>query len=250
MKKIISLLCILFICFSCEKPSECIESTGDLTTRTVNVTPFTRIKAYRGIAIVLKEGPVCTVKIQSGQNLIDNVEVTQVDNQLILKDNTSCNWLREYGQTTVYITAPNIEEIYSKTDRDIRSEGVLNYPSLTIRSLDKNADGEVGAGTGDFFLTLNNSTLLDIENNNISRYYLSGTCNNAIFNFWAGDGRIEGENLIAQKIVVFHRGTNDMTVFPVQEISGSLVSTGNVILKNNPPLVNVLQLYQGHIILN
>ncbi|MEC4049243.1 head GIN domain-containing protein [Flavobacterium sp. SUN046] len=250
MKKIITLLSILIVLVSCEKPSECIESTGDLTTRTIDVTSFTRIKAYRGIAIVLKEGPVCAVKIESGQNLIDNVEVTQVDNQLILKDNTSCNWLREYGQTTVYITAPNIEEIYSKTDRDIRSDGVLNYPSLTIRSLDKNGDGEAGAGTGDFFLTLNNSTLFDIESNNISRFYLSGTCNYAVFNFWAGDGRIEAENLIAQKISVYHRGTNDMTVFPIQEITGTMVSTGNIILKNNPPLINVQQLYQGHIILN
>ncbi len=249
MKKIILLLSVFITLVSCEKPSECIESTGATTTRTVAVNPFTRIKAYRGIAIVLTQGPVCAVSIESGQNLIDNIEVTQVDNQLILKDNTTCNWLRDYGQTTVYITAPNIEEIYSKTDRDISSNGPLTYPNLTIRSLDKNGDGEVGAGTGDFYLTINNNTL-DIESNNVSRFYLSGATTNAVFNFWAGDSRIEGENLIAQNIAVYHRGSNDMIVKPIQQITGTMVSTGNIILKNNPPVVNVQQLYQGHIIYN
>ena len=249
MKKIILLLSVLITFVSCEKPSECVESTGDMTSRTVAVSPFTRIKAYRGIAIEITQGPDYSLRIESGKNLIDNIEVTQVDNQIILKDNTTCNWLRDYGQTTIYITAPNIEEIYSKTDRDIRSNGVLTYPNLTVRSVDKNGDGETGAGTGDFYLTVNN-TLLDIESNNVSRFYLSGTTTNAVFNFWAGDSRIEGENLSVQNISVYHRGSNDMIVKPIQQITGTMVSTGNIILKNNPPIVNVQQLYQGHIIYN
>jgi hypothetical protein len=31
---------------------------------------------------------------------------------------------------------------------------------------------------------------------------------------------------------------------------GKMVSTGNIILKNNPPIVDVQQLYQGHVIYN
>ena len=249
MRKIIVLLSFLLVFISCEKPSECYESTGDMVTRTIPVNPFSRIKVYPGIAVVITQGVEYKVEIKSGSNLIDNVSVTQNDNQLVLTDNTTCNWLREYGQTTVYITTPNLEEIYSKTERNISSNGVLTFPTLRIFALDKDADGEEGAGTGDFNIAVNNNQLV-IENNNVSRYYISGTTNEANLNLYAGDGRIDASSLTAQTIKVYHRGSNDMIVRPMQSITGKMVSTGDIILKNNPPIVEIQQLYQGHVIYN
>ena len=249
MRKIFILLSFLLVFISCEKPSECYESTGDMVTRLIPVNPFTRIKVYPGIAVVITQGPEYKVEIKSGSNLINNVSVTQNDNQLVFADNTTCNWLREYGETTIYITTPNLEEIYSKTERDISSNGVLTFPTLRIFALDKDADGEEGAGTGDFYIAVNNNQLV-IENNNVSRYFISGTTNEANFNLYAGDGRIDASNLTAQTIKVYHRGSNDMLVRPIQSITGKMVSTGDIILKNNPPIVDVQQLYQGHVIYN
>jgi hypothetical protein len=140
-----------------------------------------------------------------------------------------------------------LEEIYSKTDRNISSNGVLSFTNLTVLSLDKDADGESGAGTGDFILNINNSTLT-IGNNNVSRFYLSGQTINANFNFYFGDGRIEAQNLIAQDIGVYHRGSNDMIVNPIQSVTGVLNSTGNLILKHVPIIVDVEVLYQGNVI--
>lgn len=249
MKKLFLLLSLLLVFISCEKPSECIESTGDMVTREVSVTPFSKIKVYRGISLVITQGAEYKVTVQSGSNLIDNIEISQVSNQLILKDKTTCNWLRDYGQTTVYITTPNLEEIYSKTDRNISSEGVLTFPILRLYALDKNGDGEDCAGTGDFHININNNQLV-VENNTVSRYYISGNTTDAIFDFWAGDGRIEAGDLTAQTIEVYDRGSNDMIVKPIQSITGKMVSTGDIILKNNPPIVNVEQLYMGHVIYN
>ena len=249
MRKIYLFLSFLLVFSSCEKPSECFESTGDIVTKSVAVTAFSKIKIYRGIAVVITQGAEYKVEIQSGSNLIDNIEMTQNGNQLIFKDKTTCNWLRDYGQTTVYITTPNLEEIYSKTERTISSNGILTYPILRIFALDKDGDGEEGAGTGDFYLNINNNQLV-VENNNVSRYFLSGNTGEALLNLYAGDGRIDAQNLIAQNVLVYHRGSNDMIVKPIQSISGKMVSTGDIILKNNPPIVNVEQLYLGHVIYN
>lgn len=249
MKKVFLFLILSLSLISCEKPSECVESTGDMVTRLVEVNAFSKIKVYRGIEVVITQGAEYKVEIQSGSNLIDNIEVTQNGNQLVLKDNTTCNWLRDYGQTTVYITTPNLEEIYSKTERNISSNGVLTFPVLKIYSIDQNGDFEAAAGTGDFYINVNNSQLL-LESNNVSRFYISGATNEAVFNFYAGDSRIEAQDLTAQFVYVYHRGSNDMIVKPIQSITGKMVSTGNIILKNNPPIVNVEQLYQGHVIYN
>jgi hypothetical protein len=247
MKKLSLLLFIYIFLNSCEKPSDCIESSGTIITKDIPVTNFKKIKVYRGIEVIITQGTEYKVQIVAGENFIDNIEVNQNGDQLIFKDNTSCNWVRDYGQTKILVTTPTLEEIYSKTDRNISSNGVLSFTNLTVLSLDKDADGESGAGTGDFILNINNSTLT-IGNNNVSRFYLSGQTINANFNFYFGDGRIEAQNLIAQNVGVYHRGSNDMIVNPIQSVTGVLNSTGNLILKNVPLTVDVEELYQGNVV--
>jgi uncharacterized pyridoxamine 5'-phosphate oxidase family protein len=232
---------------SCERPSECIESSGATKIKDIPVEAFSKIKVYRGIEVVITEGAETKVQIQAGENFINDIEVKQYGNQLVFKDNSACNWVRDYGQTKIFITTPTLEEIYSKTDRDISSNGVLTFQNLNIISFDIDADGESGAGTGDFILEINNNSLT-ISNNNVSRFYLSGQTNNANFNFYFGDGRIEAEQFTIQNLYIYHRGSNDMIVKPMQSLTGTLNSTGNVILKNVPPLVDVEELYQGNVI--
>ncbi|NNT70629.1 DUF2807 domain-containing protein [Flavobacterium sp. IMCC34852] len=247
MKKFSLLIVLFWMLNACEKPSDCVESTGAIITKEVEVQAFKKIKVYRGIEVVITQGLEHKVEIVAGENFIDNVQVIQNGDQLIFKDDASCNWVRAYGTTKILVTTPTLEEVYSKTDRNISSNGVLTFPALTFTAFDKDADGETGAGTGDFILNINNESLT-IKNNNVSRFYLSGQTNNGSFNFYFGDGRVEAENLIAQNIYVYHRGSNDMTLKPIQSITGTMNSTGNIILKNVPPIVNVAELYQGNII--
>jgi hypothetical protein len=256
MKKFIfkTTVLLLFICVassltlvSCEKPSDCFEPTGDSASRIYEVTnSFNKIYVYKGVGLIVKEGTEYKVEVFTGDNLLDNILVEfRGDAELHLKDNSSCNWTRAYGQIKVLVTTPHLEslDIISTTEQDIDSDGILTYPTLRLISMDLGP----GAGTNDFHMQVDNSHLV-VENNNVSRFYLSGQSNEAILNLYDGNGRIQAENLTAQKIVVFHRGSNDMIVKPMQSITGKMVSTGNVVLKNVPPLVQVEELYQGHVL--
>lgn len=247
MKKFSLLMVLFWMVNACEKPSDCVDSTGAITIKQISVEPFKKLKVYRGIEVIITQGADYKVEVEAGRNFIDNVEVNQKGDQLIFKDETSCNWVRAYGKIKIYVTTPTLEEVYSKTDRNIISNGVLSFPNISFIAMDKDGDGEKGAGTGDFRLNLNCQNLY-IANNNVSRYYLSGQSENAVFRFYFGDGRIEAENLIVQNMEVYHRGSNDMIVNPIQKITGQMVSTGNIILKNVPPIVEVEELYQGNII--
>lgn len=250
MKKIIYNIVVFVFFISCSKPSDCIESSGSLITKNIEVIEsdyFHTIYVEKGIGLVVKEGTEYKVEVRTGENLIDNISVEFKNDVLSLKDNSTCNWVRDYGQTIVYVTTPTLDflNITSRTEQDIDSDGVLTHTIVRLNAVDLG----VGAGTNDFHIQVNNSQLV-IENNNVSRYYISGQTNEALLNFYEGNGRIEAENLIAQNIKVFHRGSNDMVVKPIQSITGKMVSTGNVILKNNPPIVDVEQLYQGSVIYN
>ncbi|MCF6129122.1 DUF2807 domain-containing protein [Flavobacterium sp. AS60] len=247
MKKFSLLMVLFFALNACEKPSDCVESSGTTITKEVTVQPFKKIKVYRGIEVVITQGSEYKVEIVAGSNFIGNVEVTQNGDQLIFKDDVSCNWVRAYGTTKILVTTPTLEEVYSKTDRNISSNGVLTFPYISFVAMDKDGDGESGAGTGDFILNVNND-YLNIANNNVSRFFLSGQTNTANFNFYFGDGRIEAQNLIVQNMNVYHRGSNDMIVKPIQSVRGVLNSTGNLVLKNVPPIVDVQTLYQGRVV--
>lgn len=245
MKKSIFLIGLVFLIIGCANPKECIESTGTIITKEITVADFDKIIVHQGIGLVITEGPNFNVEVKTGENLMSNIEVKVVDGVLSLKDKSTCNWVREYGNTMVYVTAPNITEIHSKTEKTITSNGVLSYPVLRLIAMDLSD----GAGTGDFNIQVNNFQTV-IENNNVSRYYISGQTDDLRINFYDGNGRFMGDNLTAKSIDVYHRGSNDIIVKPIERIVGKMVSTGNVILRNTPPIVSVEQLYQGRVIYN
>jgi hypothetical protein len=82
----------------------------------------------------------------------------------------------------------------------------------------------------------------------VARFYISGTTNYAIFQIYFGDTRIDSPNLIANEVYIYNRGSNDIITFPISKISGKILSTGDVILKNNPLVNELEELYQGRII--
>ncbi|MET0760487.1 MAG: head GIN domain-containing protein [Flavobacterium sp.] len=245
MKNILILAGLLFLLVGCSNPGDCIESTGDIITKEFSVSNFDKIIVYEGIGLVVTEGPEFKVEVKTGKNLMEGIEVKVTDSLLSLKDNITCNLVRDYGQTTVYVTAPNIIELHSKTARTISSNGILSYPILRLFSIDLTD----GIGTGDFNIQVNNEQTV-VESNNIARYYISGQTNDLQLYFYDGSGRFEGENITAKTINIFHRSSNDLVVKPTESITGKMVSTGNVILKNTPPIVDVQQLYTGHVIYN
>jgi hypothetical protein len=245
MKKLFLFIVISSFFYNCEKPSDCLKSTGEMVVREIQVTPFETVFTYTGIGLVIKQGPEYKVEVKTGENLIDDIEVKVENNTLTLKDKTTCNWVRDYGQTIVYITAPNLTDIHSKTEQEIRSDGVLTYPIIRLYAMDLTD----GAGTGDFNFDIDNGQLV-ILNNNVSRFYISGNTQEALLNFYDGNGRLEAQNLTINVAKVFHRGSNDMIIKPIQSVEGDLYSTGNLILLNTPPSVNLTEHYQGRVIYN
>jgi hypothetical protein len=242
MKKIL-LIAVAILAAGCGLSEECIKKSGHETTKDVTVTPFTKISVFPGIALVVKQGNDYSVTVRSGENIINDVNVKVADSTLTLKDGSGCNFVRSYNGTTVYVTAPNIIEIYSNTNKDIRSDGVLTYPMLRLFSMDFFG----GVGTGDFYMTVNNSQLV-VESNHIAAFYITGQTQQMLLYFYNGIGRFEGPDFLANEIQIIQRGSNDMIIHPVETLSGDIYSTGNVISKSHPPNVNVVRHYSGKLI--
>jgi len=239
---------ILMFSTSCSSDSapDCFQKAGDLVREEVQVSDFTKITVFEKIGVVLKQGNETKVEVETGENLLNEIELNVLNDRLILRNNNGCNIFRDYELTKVYITAPNIDEIRSSTGLKIESDGVLRFPILRLISESFN-DPENKTTDGEFDLELD-AVDVTILVNGIAYFKLVGKTEFIGVTIAAGDSRVEAENLSAQFVDVDHRGSNDILVNPEQLIKGDIRGVGDVISYRRPPLIQVNELFKGKLI--
>ena len=239
-------LLLIFAGCNSDNAWDCVQSSGNIVQQEVTVGPFTQIIVWERVKLFVKQGAEQKVIIESGEHLMDDVEVFVKNGKLEIHNDNSCNLVRDYGLTKVYVTAPNISEIRSSTGLTVESIGTLRFPNLNLVSEDQLNEDQYHID-GDFHLDL------DVENlkivaNGLSKFYLKGSATFATFGLYAGDCRIYAEDLLVQELTLYHRSTGPMIVNPQQSIRGKIVSLGDVISKTRPPIVEVEELYRGKLI--
>ncbi|AXT51210.1 DUF2807 domain-containing protein [Aquimarina sp. BL5] len=246
--KRIALIVSMFLVIACdtENALDCFQRTGDIITQEVEVADFTRILVNPGVELILKEGETTSVIIETGDNLLNEVSAIVEGGRLILSNTNDCNFVRDFNQTKIFVTAPNITEIRSATQFDISSDGILRFPSLRLLSEDFNEDN-AGNITGTFTMQLDVEEL-DVVGNNIASFFIKGRVEDLYVGFFSGTGRFEGASLIAENVGILHRGTNKIIVNPQQSIKGEILSTGDVISVNRPSIIEVEEFFTGRLI--
>ena len=225
---------------------DCFQNAGNIVQKEVSLPQFSKITVFEKIELVLKQGDHQKVTIETGEFLIDEVSVKVEGDRLLLYNQNGCNLFREYGITKVYVTAPNLSEIRSSTGRPIWSEGLLQYPDLSLLS-ESFAEPEAETTDGSFDLQLDAQTIT-ITTNGIAYFKLGGTVENLQIAVAAGDSRIEAENLSAANVSINHRGSNDILVNPQESLSGVIRGTGDVISHTRPSNIEVEELFSGRLI--
>ena len=234
--------------FSCnsERAPDCFQNAGDLVRVTVAIEDFSTITVFENLNLVLRQGDESQVEVETGEFLLNEVTAEVEGNRLVLRNENSCNYVRDYGITTVYITAPNITAIRSSTGGLISSDGVLEYTNLNLISERfNNPEAETTDGSFDLNLSTEN---LSIVTNGIAYFKLKGAVDNFAITIAAGDSRIEAEDLVAQTVNLNHRGSNDVFVNPLERISGIIRGYGDVISVNRPAEVAVEEVFNGRLI--
>ncbi|MCL6268116.1 head GIN domain-containing protein [Flagellimonas myxillae] len=246
MEKSVLLLFVFLMACNGDKVPDCFQNAGELTRRVTETGPFSKITVFENINLVLIQGEEQGVEIKTGEFLQDEVSAQVNGDRLVLRNENGCNFIRDYGLTTVYVTSPDIEEVRSSTGLLVSSDGPLNYGNLTLISESFN-NPETETTDGSFDLELDASTVRIVANG-IAYFKLRGTANDLQIGIAAGDSRVEAENLVAQTVDINHRGTNDILVNPQQRISGIIRSTGDVISFNRPPEIEVEEIFNGRLI--
>lgn len=234
---------VLILSCNSEEGSDCFKKQGAQVTKEITTETFSKINIGSGIELTVQESEEQTIRVTAGKNLINDIHFEIISGEIFIKDKNGCKMLRSTSIAKVHISVPELNKIYSASQFSVRSAGVLRFPHLELESGIVTEDSPASI----FEMNIENESLT-INDNISSVFKVSGTTEHLAVNFWGSNGRFEGGDFHAREISVFHRSTNDMIVFPVQKISGTLYSTGNLVLKNLPPEVEITQLYTGQII--
>lgn len=247
MKKLFVLFLLTLAVTSCnnEDASDCFQTAGSLVKEIRDVSGFDKVTVLDGVTLIVKMGDEYRVEVESGKNLINDISVSVEEGRLILADNNSCNFVRDYDKTRIYITVPDLKEIRNASQFTVYSDGVWKYKNLLLISEQYSAGGY--QSVGDFDIDIDMDTLR-LNFSNLSNCYARGRVRNLELRYTAGNSRFEGKELMAEKVSVYHRGTNDILVNPVESLKGEIISYGNVRSFNRPPVVEVEELFKGKLI--
>lgn len=238
---------ILFLILGCApgELDDCFKSAGNTMTKTFEVGVFSKVRFENDVILNIQQGETQKVEVTSGSKLFDNISVFVDGATLVIKDENSCNLVRDYGITEVLITVSNLTEIRNSSAYDVRSVGVLNFPSLVLRS--DSSGGVAGSRkSGDFYLNLVCKELV-VQANGQSVFYMEGRAENALINFADEFPRFEGAQFPIDTLNLFHRGANKMIVRPKRVIQGRIVGVGDVIAVERPPIVEVTEEFTGRL---
>jgi len=239
---------ILVLSLSCDTEDgfDCLQTDGDIISRTLDLAPFTRIQFEDDIRVELRQGDTQEVILETGENLLSDLNIFVNNGVLIAQNENGCNIFREFGVTILHITAPNITDIRNASAFEIRSVGTLNYPNLRLESTVRpNLDDP--NKVGDFFLNIASENLQIIANG-MSRFFISGSTDTANVNFSDEFPLLEAEDLVIQELTFRQVSSAPMRVNPQQSIIGSILGVGDVIAVNQPPIVDVVELSVGRLI--
>jgi hypothetical protein len=214
----------------CEKfPGEdCLKSTGETTIEHRSVDPFEHIVLEDNINVILTQGNEEAISVRAGENLLESIITEVKDNELTIKNENKCNWVRDFNkEIDVYLTVRNLCSITYRSSGLILSTNTITTDSLNIAVWD-------GTGTIDMDIQTRVS-VLSIHYGSVD-FHIRGQSN--VGYIYAGSyGPFFCEDLVTTYMFMDNRGSNDCYVQCVKQLEVEIEYTGSIYYTGNPQIV-------------
>ncbi len=244
---IIILVSLGYVSCDTEDTLTCLKTTGTIISQEYDLTAFDSIIVFERVQLIVKDAPEISVRLETGENLLEDFEVFVENHTLNIRNNGACNIVRDYNESKIYVSHPDLKQIRNSSGLPVLGDGVVGWNTLNLIS-DDLIEEDFYHKDGDFQLVLDSENVL-VQCNGLSNFFLSGSVTNLDINLLEGDSRLPLQDLTVQNVTIFHRGTNDVIIAPQQSITGELRSTGNLRLTNTPPVLDVQAYFTGQVIL-
>jgi hypothetical protein len=227
----IAMVILLWLISGCAKDGGvCVSTTGQITQQKRNLPYFNQIDLRDNVSLIISNDTGNQVLVEAGQNIIDGVKTEVADGQLIISNNNTCNWLRDYNKPlNVYISGNKIWKITYNSSGDIVSNGTLKLDSINL---------QVWGGCGTIDLSLDiwqGSFSLNLGTVDLRLHGIS-----AITTVYTADyGLYDARDMETGYTYITNKGSNDCYVKASNFLDANISSIGNIYYTGDPKSVKL-----------
>lgn len=233
MKKLISVIIILFLIYSCEKESSnCFFKKGNITKKEMLLDDFCSIEVHDIFNLILIQDTIHKVVLEGGENLLPHVETSIKDDTLTIKHSIRCIWLRDYEKINIYV-------YFSRLDRIVTYAPVKIITSDTLRcnNLEYFAIGEIGEA--DMILNCNYFRF-DDSYSTLGQFKFKGKSDKSRFYVNYGSS-LFADSLISKEADIYFKTIGDIRVHVTEHLRAWIWGPGNVYYSGNPGKVEIME---------
>lgn len=241
MKKGVFYLLFLVL-IACSGEDSCFSPKGTEVTEKQLVYGFHTIDIPMNVTVEIIPSDEYKIEIHSFSNRINALSFLVKDSILTIKNEVNCSMLKSYETAFLKVYTPILKEIHSRTQFKVFSKDTLRFPELFLYSSIPN---EKSASTH-FELKINNQKVT-IEDNQVGYFDLSGKTAMLNIGFYGANSVLQAKALKAAHIKVYHRSNQNIHLFPITKLEGTIASVGHIFLYNKPDTLDVNRLYSGEI---
>ena len=221
--------------------TDCLKSTGRVTTERRALPAFTQVYAYDNVDVQLVQDTARYADVRTGQHLQEDIELTSSGNQLIIRNTSRCNWVRRYDTPRVVtLHTPYVRDLFLRGQGNLSTVGNFRADTLFFHLL----------GAGDATLDVTTQYM------NMDMYELGDvTLRGRITDLLAvvgGSGSLDAASLQNRLTYVrLDRFSDGNARFaPTEELRGTHAGTGTLYYYGQPPSVNIEVTGPGKLINN
>lgn len=154
--------------FACKKAEDrkCLKSAGQWGVKEVMVPSFQFMDLGPKLKYVLVQDTVEKVILRGGKNLLNFIETSVTDGNLVIRNNNKCNFLRSYKhEVTAEIHLKNVFNVTYEGTKSLKCYHQLDLPYLTWLTRD---------GAGSCKLNLKSKVVRFVVSNGWGNFEMEG----------------------------------------------------------------------------
>lgn len=222
----IVVITLLLITTSCKKVPL---TNGDVVTVTRDIPAFNSLSLYNNIDATLIKSDCYKIELTTCENLIDNIISEVNDSLLILRNDNTINWIRDYDyplKVTIY---------YDKQIRKINyaSVGYLRSDDYIVKDSISTFELIIEDGGGEINLNLRCKHLIIDSNGGATGIKLKGRSRTSDIR-QDSYGPIHLDEFISDTVKAYNIGANDIYLHCNYSLSSYIYSSGNIYYKGKP----------------
>jgi hypothetical protein len=225
-----------FSFISCNKENawDCVKTAGETTTQVRYLTDFEKIVIYDKIDVFLIADSISYVEVKSGKNIIPKLTTEIENNELTIKNENRCNWVRSFDiPFEVYVHYTEISQIDARGAGNIISTNTIVADRLLINAWESVSTIDIDIQT-DYFKVALHTGNADLN--------VSGNTNEAYF-YVNPNGYLNALGLESDYLSITSNSPADSYVRADGTFIAVLNYVGNVFYAGNP---NNLYIEENH----